>query len=527
MIGGHRTAIVALLGVCVAAWVIVPARMAAQSRSLAVKTVQEVGPIAPEPPLADGVAPGATAVVDPPVPVVAIRVRVPANGTEGQELTYRILVDNTSQAKAHRVEVRASLPTNARVVKVTPEPDKKEPELHWAFGTLAGGASKEINVVVVPDGKGEVRLTARVAFEHGQSVVTHLNQPELRLKKTGPAQARLGDIIQYQLEVTNTGSAEAAEVIVKDELPDALLFLQGTPTERGNKPLTWELGTIAAGRTQRITYQVKADKSGEWTNNAVVTGRGNLKQTAAHSVTVGEPTLSIMKTGPLQRLVTRPAVFFITVSNPGNVALTGVEISDGLPEEVTLVSASPAAQRVGNVVRWSLGTLPAGGRKTVQLVLRARQAGELVNLATARAERLGPVQSETRTVFVNPTAATIEIDKSGDPLEAGKEGTYTIHVINPTNAPLTNVTLKATGNEQLKLLSSRGPTEGTREADKPIIQFKPLQMIGPGGAAVWTIRVETPNVGEARLSIEMNANGLPAPVTVEDKTTVWPSVAKP
>ena len=382
MSGGHRIAVGALLSVCVAAWIIVPGRMAAQSRPIAVKTVQDLGSISPEPPLVEGspLAPGGRGVseggvVDPPVPAVAIRVRVPASAAAGQELTYRIFVDNISKATAHRVAVRASLPTNAKIVRVTPEPDQKEPELHWTFGTLEARAAKEITVVVVPDGSGEVRLLARVSFEHGQSVVTHLNQPELRFTKTGPAQARLGDNLKYQLEVTNTGSADATEVVVTDELPEGLLFLQGTPTERGNKPLLWELGTIRPGQTQRIVYEVTAEKRGVLTNSAVATARGNLRQTASHSATVGEAKLSLVKTGPAQRLVNRPAVYYITVSNSGNVPATNVVVSDGLPQGITLVSASGGGQQSGNEVRWSLGTLAAGGRKTVQVaLLRGRPA---------------------------------------------------------------------------------------------------------------------------------------------------------
>jgi len=535
MIGGHRIAVGALLSVCVAAWVVVPGRMAAQSRAVEVRTVQEVGPVPSEPPLAEGppLAPGGRGiggeggVVDPPTPVVAIRIRVPASATAGQELTYRIFVDNTSKATAHRVAVRATPPTNAKIVRVTPEPDQKEPELHWTFGTLEACGSKEINVVVVPDGSGEVRLLARVSFEHGQSVVTHMNQPELRLTKTAPAQAAFGDIIKYQLDVTNTGSADAAEVVVTDELPEGLLFLQGTPTERSNKPLLWELGTIPAGRTQRIVYEVKVDKRGVLTNNAVVTARGNLRQTATHSVTAGESKLSILKTGPAQRLVNSPAKYFITVSNAGNVAATNVVVTDGLPQGIALVSASDGGRQVGNEVRWSLGTLPAGARKTVQVTLRAGQRGELTNLAKVRADHIEAMGSETRTLFVNPTAPTIEIDKSGDPLEAGKTGVFTIRVINPTNAPLTNLTLKVTGNEALKFVRPHGPTEGVLEPDKPVVQFKPLPTLAPNHVTEWTIEVETPKPGEAQLSVELRANGLAAPVTVEDKATIWPIVAQP
>jgi uncharacterized repeat protein (TIGR01451 family) len=54
---------------------------------------------------------------DPPVPVVAIRVRVVAAAAPEQEIQYRICVHNVSVADAHHVLVRNPLPPNARFVR--------------------------------------------------------------------------------------------------------------------------------------------------------------------------------------------------------------------------------------------------------------------------------------------------------------------------------------------------------------------------------------------------------------------------
>src|SRR5262245_31330023 len=80
--------------------------------------------LSPEPPLGPGPArpPAAPMVpgspspspVDPPTPVVALRVRVPASIGPNQEIEYRIIVENRSNADAHRVTVRDTLPANAR-----------------------------------------------------------------------------------------------------------------------------------------------------------------------------------------------------------------------------------------------------------------------------------------------------------------------------------------------------------------------------------------------------------------------------
>ncbi|HJT79279.1 MAG TPA: hypothetical protein VJ739_18935, partial [Gemmataceae bacterium] len=128
--------------------------------------------LAPPPPA--GPRPAFAYPVDPPVPTVALRVRVPATVAAGQEVEYHITVENRSRAAAHHVLVRDPLPANARFVRATPEPFARAPELLWKFGTLGPCARREIILVLTPTGPGEVRNCARVQFEHGECVSTRV-----------------------------------------------------------------------------------------------------------------------------------------------------------------------------------------------------------------------------------------------------------------------------------------------------------------------------------------------------------------
>ena len=84
-----------------------------------------------EPPVGaeiDGRPDGSSCPVDPPTPVVKIRVRVPATALANEEIEYRIGVENTSSAAAaHHVSVHNPLPANARFVRAEPEPAAREP----------------------------------------------------------------------------------------------------------------------------------------------------------------------------------------------------------------------------------------------------------------------------------------------------------------------------------------------------------------------------------------------------------------
>src|SRR5262245_38683934 len=112
--------------------------------------------------------------VDPPTPCVSLRVRVAACSAPGKDIEYCIVVHNTSAAPAHHVVVRNPLPANARFVRASPEPHALKPELQWNLGTLPAGCRREITLILVPVGDGDVTSCARVQFEHGQCVTTRL-----------------------------------------------------------------------------------------------------------------------------------------------------------------------------------------------------------------------------------------------------------------------------------------------------------------------------------------------------------------
>src|SRR5262249_37635628 len=153
----------------------------------------------------------------------------------------------------------------------------------------------------------DIRNCARVQFEHGQCVLTRIGRPALRLRKTGPAQALLYDAVTFRLEVTNTGAADATDVVLTDTLPEGLLFLTSKPSTSGTNPLTWKLGTLRPGQSRQVEYQVSAMKTGSFDNRAVAEAAGGLRQEAAHTVRVGEVKLAVSKAGPRRRLVNRPA----------------------------------------------------------------------------------------------------------------------------------------------------------------------------------------------------------------------------
>src|ERR1700731_3714962 len=99
------------------------------------------GSRANEPPLLGAIALGPELdclPIDPPPPVIKVRVRVPACGAPNRPIEYRICVENCSTAEAHHVILKNPLPGNAEFARADPEPTRMVPELQWNPGTLGG-----------------------------------------------------------------------------------------------------------------------------------------------------------------------------------------------------------------------------------------------------------------------------------------------------------------------------------------------------------------------------------------------------
>ena len=123
-----------------------------------------------------------------------------------------------------------------------------------------------------------MRTTAWVAFEHGQTVVTHLNQPSLRIRKIGPAEAAAKSLINYVIEVVNDGSAVAEEVVVRDTLPKEMKYSTSKPGATGDNPLQWRFPRLAPGQKERIELTViLPDEPGDYTSTVEALDKGGVR----------------------------------------------------------------------------------------------------------------------------------------------------------------------------------------------------------------------------------------------------------
>jgi uncharacterized repeat protein (TIGR01451 family) len=497
---------------------------------------------------------------DPPVPAVAVWVRVPQVAAAGKPLTYRILAENMSRASAHHVMVKVTLPPGARFVRATLEPIEKTPVLTWKLDTLAPGGRREIDLVVVPEGMSDLACCARVQFEHGQCVHTRLtNSPAprekvpppppspppvpapvvpppaqpteappavavLQLRQDGTKRAPLYDPVDFKLVVTNTGKATAKNVVVEDTLSNGLEFSNSNPSTEGRtNPLVWKLGDLAPGASRKIDVLALAKEPGTLASTGAVSADGGLRSTARHEVLVGSAVLKVTMSGPKQGIVGRPATYVFTVANTGTYQAEEVELSDELPDPkkypdaITFVSATDGGRLAGHHVRWNLGTLPPGQRRTVVVQLRSRHPGKFENVCQVHAARNLNEQDSTVTQFEESAALSLETAKNRNIAAVGEEASFTIRVFNGSKVKELGLSVTASLPDGLQCLNFK--TEGQK------IRFPRIAQLARGEEQTTTIRVRVVKEGEQRLQVVAisDRTGGDHPIKAEETMTVVPA----
>jgi uncharacterized repeat protein (TIGR01451 family) len=455
-----------------------------------------------------------------PTPVVTINVVASDTAAVGAEVPYRIVVQNRSTAKAHHVLVRCAVPKNAAFVKSTPQPSAEQPDLQWELETLDPQASRTIELTFQPnEGESEIRVLARVQFDHGQWVRTQIAKPGLALKKIGPREGVLYDDLSYRIEVTNTGKVAVRDARVTDQLPDGMEYetdeSSGSTIDREKNQRTWKLARLGPGEKRTLEYRAIAKKTGPMNSMTEVVA-GNVRETAPFKATILEARLELKLDGPKDgaAFVNQPAAYQLAVRNTGTATLNNVRVTCTFPSDVRLARASNGAQFFKDAVQWIVPKLNAGESRTLTFHLTAPSGGIRKVSASVRADRGLEQTADLSTDFQGITA--LNWDTEGTSVASvGKEIKYTITVRNTGSAEASNVQVRALLPPQVEFRDQANPPFRYRER---AIVFDPIR-IPPRRSATYTLTVTAKQKGEALFRFELLADHMRSGSAAHEKTT--------
>ena len=254
-------------------------------------------------------------------------------------------------------------------------------------------------------------------FNHRVQRFVPTPEPSLTVVKTADqTSVVVGDAIDYQVTVTNTGNQELTGVVLTD------------PNAPG---CSGALGDLAVGGDPAVvecSYFTTAEDVGTYTNVASVDSyETEPVESDPVEVTVeAAPSLSVVKTADQAAVLVGEAIdYHVTVTNTGSQALTGVTITD---------PNAPACDG-------SVPELPVGGPPHVvdcSYTTTEADVGTYTNVATADSDETEPVASD-------PVDVTVDRVRPDAKIRKGTGVTVGNNIYNTTGANQTRTASVAAG----------------------------------------------------------------------------------
>jgi uncharacterized repeat protein (TIGR01451 family) len=349
-------------------------------------------------------------------------------------LIYEVRVTNFGTNPAMGVTITDVLPSDVTLAgSVTPSPDSGDDQTPvWNDVTIPPGntfiATIPVRVAAdAPEGR-VLENTATVLYANSaghtyaqksatDTTTVEIPSAELALSKTaedlnGPPLA-IGDAILYTLQVTNTGTFTAYNVIVTDDLPD-LVTCQAVSGDSDpgdcDDPLVWTIPSLDPGATAYLYITVTIDETAlgkSIINTASVIGDNVLDppdpptpvcpdgSPSVGGVCPNTPgpgtSLALSKTaedvdGP-PVLVGDTLRYTLQVTNTGTYIALNVIVTDDLPDQVTCqeVWGDNAPAGCADPLVWSIPSLAPGATASLYIdvtINRGSEGQSIINTAS-------------------------------------------------------------------------------------------------------------------------------------------------
>jgi uncharacterized repeat protein (TIGR01451 family) len=318
---------------------------------------------------------------------------------------------------------------------------------------------------------------------------TGRQEPAVSLEWIGPPTAKVGQAADYAIAVRNACTIPVQQVMVRVRLPGGMTVVASEPKaiSEGNV-LMWELGTLQPKQERNLQMRLVPDAKGDVGCQAWVTFTG----ASTMKVRVREPKLVVKAAAPDRVLIGDPATFTLTVTNPGDGPADQVKVR-------TILSDGLEHAR-GKQIEYDLGNLAPGETRGIQLACATKLGG--LQKCEALAEADGGLKSQDQA-SINVLVPRLDLEATGPKLRyLDRPAVYSIRVVNPGDAPATNVVVSDVIPAGFKFV---GASDGGRHDFSTRTVAWYLGEIAPGAARDVKLELLAVNPGEHRHRVAAQA----------------------
>jgi uncharacterized repeat protein (TIGR01451 family) len=405
----------------------------------------------------------------------------PEISSVGEQLTYAASLGNPGDIDAENVRLEVALPAGTKMIAAAPSPTSQTNSgAVWDQGILGANRQLDVSVVVEslqPNTFDVVFLAQGAGLTDRQSVRTQIIEPSVDARFApidGVSQAEVGNVVEYGIDITNTG---------RQTLTDLTLTIESAPglpeAYKGVNKVEQSIPMLQPGSTASKGIAFRVQQEGQQAAKLTVRSGSTIlaeKQTSILGLPPRpkKPEIGVSIEFPQSLQVGQTQLARITLRNPGEVKLTDLKVELTFDQEVEVKGYDQSNReliRFGAELRDAMWTPPDmlprmgtdGGAviRTLDLSLLARAPAAAAAIrvrATAaegvEAEDVAQFQVIGRSVeppstvnppndAVNPPTAegglVLEFADFNDPTIVGSEVRYGLRVTNNSSRPDRNV----------------------------------------------------------------------------------------
>jgi len=429
----------------------------------------------------------------------------PRTVSVGQSFDYVIKATNIGGNTLNNVTVNEANPTNFTVASVTPSGNNGS----YNLGNLNPGESKTITWKGSAAGLGTINACASANYTYALCHAINVVQPALAITKTITPESILNCTpINMTVEVKNTGTGDAVNVHIMDQLPAGLTLANGATS------FDEVVGTIPPGGTKTISKDLKAASVGRFENMASTKADGVSPVNSNRVATVvKQPKIEIACKAGGQVYMGRDACFEMTVTNKGDAPSNNTKVTVNVPNSATVSQPGEGGSTAAGVHTINMGTVAPGASVTRKFCLKTVMMGSLSVSATATGDCAAPASTNCSiTIFGAADIGTIVTDTDGAIL-VGDNHPYQVEVKNQGPTPLTNTKMIVSMPAGMEFISS---AKGKLVGGKVVFDFG---TVPPNSVVTGEFVVKVNKSGEFLVTGETTCAEIKTPVRDDELTT--------